>query len=616
MAVAVFQATPLRHRLGQYISLLRFGWQTVIAPWPPFAIFLAITGVIGGVTPPVMVATISSLIEGATVAVSSGQPGDTSVLDALRPVFPWALALFGLRVISWIAYSDTVQNYLAVQLRERVMERFDRLLLTKAYSVPLSRFETTELYDVMVRAHRSMHAWNVTHQLPHLQRLVSTILGGVGVLWVLGVVHLGIPSLLLVGSVVVIWRHMRSEQQYVDVRQSQAPLWRRQYYWRNLLTERDAASEVRLFGLSDHLVKSWRTVTDQLIGELSRLRRGEIPRALPSEAINLALVGIVMGSLVVAGSNGALDVAAFVALFYVTNQYVTHLNDMGWRLRDLRQFFVELGYAAEYLEIEEESLERGVAPPSRLQDGIRFESVSFTYPGSETPALDAVDLDIKAGESIALVGENGAGKTTLTKLLLGLYRPTSGRIMVDGTDLNDIALTSWRKQIGAAFQDYMKYALTARENIGLGDISRVDDNEAIEQAARLSSAQAVIDGLPSGFDTMLGKEFAGGQEISEGQWQKLAIARVYLRDTDILVLDEPASALDALAELEVYRRFLVLSEGKTVLLISHRLGSARLADRIVFLHRGVIVEQGTHEELIASGGPYAELYRMQAEWYR
>ena len=162
----------------------------------------------------------------------------------------------------------------------------------------------------------------------------------------------------------------------------------------------------------------------------------------------------------------------------------------------------------------------------------------------------------------------------------------------------------------------MKYALTARENIGLGDISRVDDNEAIEQAARLSSAQAVIDGLPSGFDTMLGKEFAGGQEISEGQWQKLAIARVYLRDTNILVLDEPASALDALAELEVYRRFLVLSEGKTVLLISHRLGSARLADRIVFLHRGVIVEQGTHEELIASGGPYAELYQMQAEWYR
>ena len=188
--------------------------------------------------------------------------------------------------------------------------------------------------------------------------------------------------------------------------------------------------------------------------------------------------------------------------------------------------------------------------------------------------------------------------------------------MAASCDLNDIALTSWRKQIGAAFQDYMKYALTARENIGLGDISRVDDNEAIEQAARLSSAQAVIDGLPSGFDTMLGKEFAGGQEISEGQWQKLAIARVYLRDTDILVLDEPASALDALAELEVYRRFLVLSEGKTVLLISHRLGSARLADRIVFLHRGVIVEQGTHEELIASGGPYAELYQMQAEWYR
>ena len=563
-----------------------------------------------------MVATISSLIDAATVAVSPNVLDETSVLDALRPVFPWVLALFGLRIISWIVYSDTVQNYLAVRLRERVMERFDRLMLTKAYSVPLSNFETTEFYDVMVRAHRSMHAWNITHQLPHIQRLVSTILGGVGVLWVLGAVHLGIPALLLVGSIVVIWRHMRSEQQYVDVRQSQAPLWRRQYYWRDLLTERNAASEVRLFGLGDHLVKSWRTVTDQLINELSRLRRGEIPRALPSEAINVALIGIVMGSLILAGANGALDAAAFVALFYVTNQYVTHLNDMGWRLRDLRQFFVELGYAADYLDVEEESLEQGVAAPSRIREDIRFESVSFTYPGSETPALHAVDLDIKSGESIALVGENGAGKTTLTKLLLGLYRPTSGGIKVDGADLDNIALTSWRRQIGAAFQDYMKYALTARENIGLGDVSKVDDDEAIERAARLSSARTVIEELPSGFDTMLGKEFAGGQEISEGQWQKLAIARVFLRDTEILVLDEPASALDALAELEVYRQFLELSEGKTVLLISHRLGSARLADRIVFLQRGKIVEQGTHDELIVSGGPYAELYQMQAEWYR
>ncbi len=616
MTVTAFLAAPLRDRVGKYISLLRFGWQTVIAPWPPFAVFLAITGFIGGITPPVMVATISSLIDAATVAVASEGPSDTSALDAVRTVYPWALALFGLRIISWIAYSDTVQNYLAVQLRERVMERFDRLMLSKAYSVPLDRFETVEFYDVMARAHRSMHAWNVTNQLPHMQRLVSTLLGGVGVLWVLGAVHLVIPFLLLVGSVVVIWRHMRSEQEYVNVRQSQAPLWRRQYYWRNLLTERKGASEVRVFGLGDHLVKSWRAVTDQLIVELSKLRRGEIPRALPSEAINVVLVGIVMGSLIVAGSNGALDVAAFVALFYVTNQYVTHLNDMGWRLRDLRQFFVELGYAEEYLEIEEESLERGETSPGRLLDGIRFESVSFTYPGSDTPALDAVDFEIRAGESIALVGENGAGKTTLTKLLLGLYRPTSGRITVDGTDLQDMDLTSWRNRIGAAFQDYMKYALSARENIGLGDLSKVDDNEAIERAARLSSAQAVIDDLNSGFDTMLGKEFAGGQEISEGQWQKLAIARVYLRNADILVLDEPASALDALAELEVYRRFLELSEGKTVLLISHRLGSARLADRIVFLRRGVIVEQGTHEELIASGGPYAELYEMQAEWYR
>ena len=596
--------------------MLRFGWETTIAPWPPFAVFLVLTGVIGGLTPPIMVVTISGLIETATENLPSGQSVERSLLDALRPVLPWVLALFGLRIVSWIAYSEKVQTFLSVHLRERVIERFDRLLLTKAYSVPLSRFETTEFYDLLERARRSMHEGTVTYQLPHMQRLVSTVLGGVGVLWVLGVVHVGIPVLLLTGSVVVIWRHTKAEHWYIEIRRRQAPLWRRRYYWRELLTQRPAASEIRLFGLSDHVIGAWRAVTQQLIDETSKLRRKEIPKALPSEIVNLALVGLVMGALLMAGSNGVITAAEFVALFFVTNQYVGHLNDMGWRLRDLREFYAELGYAAEYLDIDEESLDEGVQPPRPLKEGIRFEAVGFTYPGSDTPALDGVDLDIQPGERIALVGGNGAGKTTLTKLLLGLYQPTGGTITVDGVDLKEIAGGAWRAEIGAAFQDYMKYALTARENIGLGDLSQVDDMNAIERAAGLSSAQTVVGDLPDGFDTMLGKEFTGGQELSEGQWQKMAIARVYLRDAGILVLDEPASALDALSEREVYRRFLELSERKTVLLISHRLGSARLADRIVFLQQGAIAQQGTHEELIASGGPYSELYQLQAEWYR
>lgn len=242
--------------------------------------------------------------------------------------------------------------------------------------------------------------------------------------------------------------------------------------------------------------------------------------------------------------------------------------------------------------------------------------VEFTYPGNSTPALSGINLQVRPGERIALVGVNGSGKTTLVKLLLGLYRPTQGRILVDGTDLQDIAPDAWRTHVGAVFQDYARYALTVRENIGFGQLDRLDDDEAIRSAAKRSSAAELVETLPDGYDTILGKEFENGHDLSLGQWQKLALARAYLRDAALLVLDEPTSALDALAELDVYRRFSELSTGKTVLLISHRLGSARLADRILFLEDGRITEEGTHEDLITASGAYAELYAMQAEWYR
>jgi ATP-binding cassette subfamily B protein len=248
---------------------------------------------------------------------------------------------------------------------------------------------------------------------------------------------------------------------------------------------------------------------------------------------------------------------------------------------------------------------------------IRFEAVSFAYPGAEHPALQSVDFTIRPGERLALIGENGAGKSTLAKLLLGLYRPTEGRITADGVDLRELDPDWWQTRVAAVFQDYVAYQLTLRENVGFGDLQLLHDHAAIHRAAQKSGAADVAAALPDRYETMLGMAFdEGGADLSVGQWQTLAIARAYLRDAPVLVLDEPTAALDARAEVEVYRQFRDVSVGKSVLLISHRLGSARLADRIVVLDGGRIVETGTHRELLSKRGRYHALYAVQAAWYQ
>ena len=319
--------------------------------------------------------------------------------------------------------------------------------------------------------------------------------------------------------------------------------------------------------------------------------------------------------LVLKAALGDMTVGTMVALIFVTEIFLSRIEDIGWRLRDLQEFFSKYRLVRDFQELDGEERKSGLASPSQTGEGIRFEDVAFRYLGSRADALNRVDLHLRPGETLALVGENGAGKTTLTKLLLGLYQPTHGRITIDGVDLGEIDPSAWRRSVAAVMQDYVKYSLTVRENIGFGRLEKMPDTGALDSAARMSSAAEIVEGLPGGYATLMGKEFEDGHDLSEGQWQKLALTRLHLRDADMLVLDEPASALDAFAERELYNQFLSLSKGKTVVLVSHRLGSARLADRVIFLERGRVVQEGTHDELVAAGGPYSELYRMQAEWY-
>jgi ATP-binding cassette subfamily B protein len=313
---------------------------------------------------------------------------------------------------------------------------------------------------------------------------------------------------------------------------------------------------------------------------------------------------------------GRASVGAYAALFSAVESFQFGYQRLLW---ETFLVYEDLRYVEDFFDFVDQPappLDSGARLPSPLRQGIVFEDVSFAYPGATQPALASVSFTIRPGERIALVGENGAGKSTLVKLLMGLYRPSSGRILIDGADLRDLALDGWYARLGAVFQQFNRYQATVRENVAFGWIAALDDVAQIEVAMHRSGADAVAAALPAGINTPLGKEFWDGAELSTGQWQKLAIARAYVRPAELLVLDEPASALDAQAEADVYEHFARLATASTVILISHRLGSCRIAQRILVLKDGRLCEEGTHAELLAAGSVYADLYRLQAAWYR
>jgi ATP-binding cassette, subfamily B, bacterial len=599
------------------VDLARYAFQMMIAPWPLFGVVLLLLGVVGGLVPIAQIAVITRLIDALTLLPHTlpDLSGD-SLAALLRPVLPWLGLLIGLRIISALLFTETFQRYLASLANERVQQQIYQSLLRKALGSRLEMFESSAYYDTLQLARRTLQPGRIITELVNLQLLIALCMGCVAVFIALASLHWALPLIILLGNMLVSTLFLRLTWNVVHLNETLATLHRRALYWRNLVTQRQSAAEVRLFYLGDHLIDGWRAQMEQLYRLVAGARSRVIVQMLPSIAAENIVYGAAVLLMLVVVMHSGLSGGVFVALFYAVLQLRSSLVTIRLLLSRSQQFYADLrhGSALDMLPGDERQGGRPVMLP--LQEGISFEQVTFRYPGAAQPSLAEIELHIKPGERIAIVGENGAGKSTLAKLLLGLYQPTSGRIRVDGVDLLTIAPNAWRAATGAVLQDFMRYALTARENIAVGDLARSDDQAAIEAAAKLSSAADIIDTLPDQYQTLLSKEFAGGQELSLGQWQKLALARAYLRDAPILVLDEPTAALDAITEREVYRQFLALAETKTVLLISHRVGSARLADRIIVLQQGCIVQQGTHDQLVACDGPYADLYNLQAAWYQ
>lgn len=593
----------------------RFTWRLLVGSWPPFAVFVLVVGVFGGVAPFLKVRTTRSLMD--ALAAAPPAPGQQALVETLGPFLPQILLIVGASLVQAAVYSGTLRRYLSSRLVEHLKQGFAPRFYRRVQSHPLVFFDSPANCDAIHRVRRFLVGrtrGDLQWHLVFVQALVTGLSGCVGLLWFFSQVHWGIAAVVLAGSVAFIRSDARRWRVVMESVFDQTPLQRYRGYWRDLLLARRSAPEIRALDLGGHLLSRWTLLTEQVLEELSAALGPMIRHGVAVLCSQAAVAGLVMLSLILLASRGQVSVGTAVALIYAIPSYLQTLTTISVGVDTSQPFWAEMGHARDFMEGESAAGEAPMPSASPLQK-IRLDNVSFSYPSSQRPALEGIDLTIYPGERVALVGPNGAGKSTLVRLMLGLYQPSTGTVSVDGSDLATLPPQVWQRRTGAVFQDYARFAATVRDNIGFGRPERLGDLAAIERAARSASAAEMIADLEEGCETPLGKEFDEGRELSDGQWQTLAIARAYLRDAEFLVLDEPASALDAMAERQVYRQFVEISRRRTVILVSHRLGSVRMADRILFLRQGRIVEQGTHESLMDSGGAYASMYAAQAEWY-
>lgn len=557
---------------------------------------------------------VDEVVRLAGAGVSIGGVGDALASGILNHLALLLLVEFGLAVAAdvlgrAVALLDSLLGDLFTNTTSvRLMEH--------AATLDLAQFEDADFYDRLERARRQTTGRMVlmSQVLGQAQDLVTVATFAAGLV----VYAPALLALLALALVPAFLGEAHFNAQSYSLTYAWTPERRELDYLRSAGASDETAKEVKIFGLNAYLTERYRTLADRFY------------LANRTLAIRRASWG---GALAAVGALGYY--AAYAVIVYRTVRGEFSIGDLTFlagsfgRMRSLLEgmlasFSTVAGQALylddlfSFFEIRPQITSRpdALPVPQPIREGFVFEGVGFRYPGSERWAVRDLSFTLRAGEALALVGENGAGKTTLVKLLARLYDPDEGRILLDGQDLRSYDLDGLRAAIGVIFQDFVRYYLTAAENIAVGRIEAVEDRPRIERAAERSLADTVIAKLPQGYAQVVGKRFQQGVDLSGGEWQKVALARAYMRDAQLLILDEPTAALDARAEYEVFQRFKRLTEGKTAVLISHRFSTVRMADRILVLEDGRPVEIGTHEELLAAGGRYAELFELQAAGYR
>ncbi len=599
----------LKQRLKTVFRLqraIRLVWQCA----PGWTLLNLVLVMVQGVLPLATLYLMKEIIDAVVEGVSSPDPQ-----AAFRTVMLWVLLAGGVSLFSAMcnALSGLVGEAQGVAVTDHVSD----LVHAKSIEVDLEYYENPFFHDTLQRAQS---------EAPYrpariVNGLVLTAQSGIIVVGILGLLFSfsWLTGLVLFAAALPagIVRLVYARRQF-DFEKSHAERERRAWYYHWLLTGREFAKEVRLFSLGAVFSQRFNDLRSELRhGRLNIVRHRSLSDGLVQSLATLAVFGTLLFMANQAVS-GVITIGVLVMYFQGFQRALAALQNLLQGLAGLYEDNLFLTDFYRFLDFEPSirAPKRPVALPEFKHEGLVFEKVSFTYPRASRQALHDINFQLRPGEVVALVGENGAGKTTLVKLLCRLYDPECGSITLDGTDLKDLDPAVWQRQVSVLFQDYIHYDLSVRDNIWLGDVDADPNSEELTAAARFSGVDPIIRRLPAGYDAQLGTEFLDGRELSIGEWQKLALARAFFRKARIVILDEPSSALDPLAEAELIEGFRQIIQGRSAVIISHRLSTVRMADRIFVMAHGRITEAGSHVELLERDGLYARLYRAQAGHYQ
>ena len=541
----------------------------------------------------------------------------STVLDAgnsvdVADLAPVLIALVAVTVA--LDVTRTIQSEQSRVLGELVGRKAIDRVMDVSTRIDLLAFESPDFYDRLQRA-RAQGQFRALQTVNGLLGIVGSSFAAVSILVALAALQPLLLPFVVIGYVPLWIVASLNTRDLYDFTRGMTPNERQRWYLQNVLMGRNPAKEVRAFNLARFLRGRYDRLYDERIAELRSLARRRTGRSLIGSLASSGVTVATIGMLSYLYVSDRMSLAATGAAVFGLYQLASQLNGLHMSATSLYEATLFIRDYSSFLELEPAvEAEEGRPAPTGFEV-LTADEVSFTYPDALRPAVDRVSLEIRRGEVIALVGENGSGKTTLAKMLAGLYRPERGRIRWDETDLADVDADELRRSVAVIFQDFERYLLPARENVGLGRHERVDAFEEIVEASRRADADDFLADLPEGYETMLGREFAGGYDLSIGQWQRVALARAFFRDAPFVILDEPTAALDARAESRLFERMRELLEGRSVVLISHRFSSVRSADRIYVLHEGRVVEHGSHDELMVADGLYAELFGLQARAY-